>query len=276
MGLSSSSDEWCKHSDRAIESLHFAKKIVDDILVWAPSLEELGNRVRQIASRCRALNVILSRKKFVIGEEIEFAGLFINANGIKPDPAQVEALRKFPRPKDITGVRSFLGLANQLSGFVPDFAHMTKALRGLTGKNATFIWLHDHEKEFEEVKKLLTSDMVVTHFDPSLDVVVLTDASRLHGLGFVMGHIVDGGLQVVMCGSKSLTPAQQRYSTVELECLGVHYAIIKCSFYLKGLDKFTVMTDHRPLEGVFQKDLFDLGNPRLQRIREKLGNIPLK
>ena len=159
MGLSSSSDEWCKHSDRAIEGLHFAKEIVDDILVWAPSLKELGNRMRQVASRCRALNVILSRKKFVIGEEIEFAGLIINAHGIKPDPAQVEALRKFPRPKDITGVCSFLGLANQLSGFVPDFAHMTKALRSLTGKNATFIWLQDHEREFEEVKKLLTSDM---------------------------------------------------------------------------------------------------------------------
>jgi hypothetical protein len=276
MGLSSSSDEWCKHSDRAIEGLHFAKKIVDDILVWAPSLEELGNRVRQIANRCKALNVILSRKKFVIGEEIEFAGLIINANGIKPDPTQVEALRKFPRPKDITGVRSFLGLANQLSGFVPDFAHMTKTLRGLTGKNASFLWLQDHEKEFEEVKRLLTSDMVVTHFNPNLDAVVLTDASRLHGLGFVMGHIVDGRLRVVMCGSKSLTPAQQRYSTVELECLGVHYAIIKCSFYLKGLDMFTVMTDHRPLEGVFQKDLFDLGNPRLQRIREKLGEYSFK
>ena len=52
----------------------------------------------------------------------------------------------------MTDIRSFLGLANQLSGFVLDFAHMTMALRGLTGKSAAFIWLDEHEKEFEKVK----------------------------------------------------------------------------------------------------------------------------
>ena len=44
----------------------------------------------------------------------------------------------------------------------------------------------------------------------------------------------------------------------------------KCSFYLKVLPHFTVATDHKPLEGVFKKDLFEVNNPRLQHIREKL------
>ena len=48
------------------------------------------------------------------------------------------------------------------------------ALRGLTGKKCCFIWLDDHEKEFEKVKRLLTSEMIVTHFDPNLPVLVLT------------------------------------------------------------------------------------------------------
>ena len=30
------------------------------------------------------------------------------------------------------------------------------------------------------------------------------------------------------------------------------------------------MTDQKPLTGIFKKDLFNIGNPRLQRIREKL------
>ena len=116
----------------------------------------------------------------------------------------------------------------------------------------------------------LARDMVVTHFDPNLPVTVLTDASRLHGLGYAMGHFIDGKFKVVACGSKSLTPTQQRYATIELECLAVHFAVDKCSFYLKGAPSFNVMTDHKPLEGIFCKDLFDIGNPRLQRIREKL------
>ena len=120
------------------------------------------------------------------------------------------------------------------------------------------------------MKKLLTSAMVVTPFDPKCPVTVLTEASRLHGLGYTMGHFIDGQFKLVTCGSKSLTPTQQRYSTIELECLAVHFTITKCSFYLKGADSFTVATDHRPLQGIFKKDLSEIPNPRLQRIREKL------
>ena len=49
--------------------------------------------------------------------------------------------------------------------------------------------------------------------------------------------------------------------------LGYHEA----PFYLCGLPLFLVYTDHRPLEGVFQKDIFDLSIPRLQRLREKVA-----
>ena len=194
----------------------------------------------------------------------------ISSRGIKPDPNRIKALTQFPVTKDISGVRSFLGLANQLSGFVPNFAHMSVKLRELTSKKNAFLWSEDHQKEFEQVKSLLTSDMVVTHFNPDLPVTMLTDASRLHGLGFAMGHYVDGQFKLVTCGSKALTPTQQRYATIELECLVVPFAISKSSFYLKGLPHFTVATDHKLLEGIFKKDLFEVQNPRLQRMREKL------
>ena len=65
------------------------------------------------------------------------------------------SLSRFPVPRDVTGVRSFLGLANQLSGFVPDFAHMTVKLRELTAKKNACLWLEDHQKEVEKVKELL-------------------------------------------------------------------------------------------------------------------------
>ena len=100
----------------------------------------------------------------------------------------------------MTGVRSFLVLASQLSDFVP------VKLRELTAKKNAFLWLEAHQKEFERVKELLTSEMVVTHFDPNIPVTVLTDASRLHGLGYALGHYIDGRFKLVSCGSKSLTP----------------------------------------------------------------------
>ena len=88
-----------------------------------------------------------------------------------------------------------------------------------------------------------------------------------------MGHMIDGRFRLVTCGLKSLTPTQQRYSTIESERLTVHFTVSKCSFHLKGCESFTVATDHRPLEGVFKKYIFGIPNPLHHRIREKLAEF---
>ena len=90
----------------------------------------------------------------MIGNEISFASLLLTEKGVKPDPARILALSDFPVLKDVTGVRSFLGLANQLSGFVPDFAHMSVHLRVLTAKKNVFQWLEEHQSEFDKIKRL--------------------------------------------------------------------------------------------------------------------------
>ena len=75
---------------------------------------------------------------------------------------------------------------------------------------------------------------------------------------------------LIQCGSCSLTPTQQRYATIELECMAIQWAVKKCEFYLQGLPYFKVLTDHKPLVGIFKKQLCMLENARLMRMREKL------
>ena len=86
MWLSWSSDEWCRYSDFVIEGCEFAKKIVDDILIWAPTLEILESRMIKILESCANINVTISNKKFTNGTDISFAGFLISDPGIKPDP----------------------------------------------------------------------------------------------------------------------------------------------------------------------------------------------
>ena len=57
---------------------------------------------------------------------------------------------------------------------------------------------------------------------------------------------------------------------MELECLAIVNAIQKCHYYLAGITRFEVWTDHRPLVGAFEKYLHLLQNQRLMRMREKL------
>ena len=125
MGLSSSSDEWCRHSDRVVEGMPWRKKIVDDILIWASNPNELESRINQVVQRCEDLHVTLSWSKFHIDSTLKFAGCVVSASEVTPDPDRISALAKIPTPTEQTSVRSFLGLCNQLAFFIPDYQHHT-------------------------------------------------------------------------------------------------------------------------------------------------------
>ena len=274
MGLSASSDGFCFASDVMLEGLPFAVKIVDDILIWAETYNELFIRIEKVLKRCQKFNVTVSEKKMEIGQEINFAGYTVSNRGFKPDPSQVDGIRQFPVPTSVTELRSFLGLANQIAWFVPDLTHATVKMRELLKKDRAFMWQPEHTAEFNLAKHILTSPIVVKPFTPYKKTVLLTDASRLQGLGYaLMQEDNTGRRHLICCGSTSLTDTQKNYATVELEALAIMYAIEKCSFYLTGLPEFEVWSDHRPLAGVFKKDMDATVNPRLATIRERLSSF---
>ena len=271
MGIKPSSDVFCSKTDPAIEGLPWAAKIVDDILIQAPTMATLLGRIRTVLERCRHLGITISLKKLEVGSQVKFAGHIITDKGVKPDPEKISAIKDFPVPENITGLRSFIGLANQLANFLPDLSQMMTNMRQLLKKGTAFLWLPEHQEEFQKVKDLLTSDMMVKPFDRTLPTELLTDASRLNGLGYLLMQRGENGQpRIIRCGSCALTPAQKNYATIELECLAVQWAINKCAHYLRGMNDFTVVTDHKPLVGVFAKPLHMIENARLQRLREKM------
>ena len=273
MGSCASSDEWCRRSDDAIRGTDGTSKLVDDILVVARTQEELEERLRVVLQKCRKAGITLSKRKFEVGESIEFGGYKISRKGIRPDKRKLEAITAFPRPSNISKLRGFLGLSNQLINFIPDLAALTNPLRQLLRKDAAFTWLDEHTAAFETIKKTLTKSLSLNHFDPSMPTFLITDASRLNGLGFVLVQSHKGPTtpeRVIQCGSRCLNRCEKNYATIELECLAMAWALEKCEFFLKGMESFKLVTDHRPLVGIFKKPLSEIANPRLVRIREKM------
>ena len=84
-----------------IEGLPWTRKIVDDILVWAETEEELMERTRVILNRCKEHNITISRKKLELGTELGFAGHIVSQNGISPDDDKYKAIKEFPAPKNL-------------------------------------------------------------------------------------------------------------------------------------------------------------------------------
>ena len=105
MGLNASGDEFCHRSDIALQGLTGVTKLVDDILIQAPDQQTLLQRIRSVLSRAREHGMTISMKKLQMGTTVKFAGFIVSSDGIKPNPDKIKAIRDFPPPKDVSGVR---------------------------------------------------------------------------------------------------------------------------------------------------------------------------
>jgi hypothetical protein len=74
MALSATSDDWCRKSNFVIKSNENARKIVDYILCWGATMQELMSKLDTILLQCKAIGITLSLKFFKISKEVAFAG----------------------------------------------------------------------------------------------------------------------------------------------------------------------------------------------------------
>ena len=81
-----------------VVDLPWAKKIVDDTIIWALTLEELQERSVIILKRCRDVNITISLNKLELGKKMTFAGHIISQAGIRPDDSKYKAIAEFPIP----------------------------------------------------------------------------------------------------------------------------------------------------------------------------------
>ena len=274
MGFSATGDAYCLRGDLALQGLQHCAKVVDDILLFDSTLQDHYVRVHELLQRCRSHGITLNREKFTVAApSVSYCGYIISSDGIALDPDRVAALKDFPTPANLTDLRSFLGLVNQLAEFTPEIAETAQPLRPLLSPKRSFVWTPDHTLAFQRVKEALANPPVLAPFDPALPTYLQTDASRLYGVGYALLQDHGAGhLRLVQCGSHFLADAETRYAVIELEMLAVSWALSKCRLYLLGLPSFTIHTDHRPLVPILNSYTLDMiENPRLQRLRERMS-----
>ena len=191
------------------------------------TFQDHENTVREILTRCRTSGITLNAKKFQFGqEEVEFAGFRLSTAGVGADPEKLAAVARFPRPTNITQMRSFMGLVEQLADFTSDISKMAGPLRPLLKAKNAFMWDSEHDKAFEDTKKALVSLPVLANFQHGRPLFLHTDASRSKGLGFaLLQEDQDGNKRLLQAGSRFITETEARYAMVELELLGVTWAM---------------------------------------------------
>ena len=130
------------------------------------------------------------------------------------DQAKVDAIEKMPCPKDIKGIRSFLGHAGFYRRFIKDFSKISRPLTSLLQKDTPFVFYDDCLEAFETLKKALISAPIVQPPDWNLPLEIMCDASD-YVVGAVLGQRVDKKLNVIHYASKTLDSAQRTYATTK-------------------------------------------------------------
>ena len=270
-GISSISEHYNRRLDEAFRGLHNYRRIVNDVVIYDDNETSHETHVRQFLQRCADKGVSLHKDKFKFCEtEVTFAGFKLSREGYKVDDSPLNAIRDFPLPTNVTDLRSFFGLANQLANNTASIAQCLQPLRPLLSTKNEFVWGPDHTRAFNLAKESLTQVPVLSFFDTTKPTRLMTDASR-KGLGFVLQQMHGDNWRIVQAGSRFLGDTETRYVTIETEMLGVTWAVLKCHKFLAGLPHFQIITDHNPLLAILNhRRLDEIENPRLQRLRTKL------
>ena len=251
------------------------KNIADDIIVFGSTQEEHDANVIRFLERCLEIDLHLNPDKVKINcKSVPFFGMVLTADGIKPDPRKVETIKKWPVPRNVTELQSFLGSVNYLSRFIPGLSQLRKPLQALVKKNSEFVWTTVHGKSFQDLKDMVSEDCLIQFYDPLKPLYIECDASK-EGIGCVMlqpdynlaPNTVDGipsNLRPVAYASKSLSEAEQIYANIERELLGVVFSLETFKHFTSGRQT-NMITDHKPLTSLFSKCLVNT-SPRLARM----------
>lgn len=234
---------------------------MDDIVVYANSLKQHEQKLRNLLERLKTAGLLLQPEKCkFLCKEISYLGHVITNEGVKPDPKKTEAVANFPRPRNSKNIKQFLGLAGYYRRFVRDFANIARPLTNLLKKEKQFQWDQEQEDAFIELKTILCTEPLLQYPDFTQPFVITTDASG-YALGAVLSQGPIGKDLPVAYASRTLNGAEINYSTTEKELLAIVFAVKQFRPYVFGR-RFSLVTDHRPL--IWLHNLKDPGS-RLAR-----------
>jgi hypothetical protein len=245
---------------------------LDDLLIYSDTLEEHKRHVRLVLKRLQEAGLYVKPQKCQFhATKVSFLGFMISSEGIHMDPAKVEAVLGWERPKSPHDIQVFLGFANFYRRFIKGYSKITAPLTNLTRKEVKFKWSPEAENAFSSLKQAFCSAPILRHFDPTKPAIIEVDASDF-AYGGVLSQYHDGELHPCAFVSKKFNDAELNYEIYDKEML----AIVKCMYdhwrhHLEGSgQQVQVFTDHKNLLWFTETKVY---NRRQARWAEKLSRF---
>jgi hypothetical protein len=191
---------------------------MDDLVAYSCTLIEHLGHLGEVFKKLEKAGFTLKPDKLCLAQEqIFFLMPSMSPQAIKVSPEQVDAIMNFPLPKNLKGVRTFLGMAGISGHFTEHFSLISEPFNVLKCKNVRFVCGKAQQTAFEPLKEALSMPPILQIPDFSHEFTVVCDASDV---AISAVHQKQGeGLAPVTYSSRLLSLAERRYSIHKKECL---------------------------------------------------------
>lgn len=244
--------------------------MADDIIIHGADEEEHDARMKEFLERCLQKGVRLNKNKMEYKvNSITFMGHRITGSGLEVNDDKIRAVKEFPTPTNVSSLKSFLGLVNYISKFIPQSTNILHPLNNLLKKHIAWTWSTSQEKAFNRIKEEICNATTLAYYDPKKELLLENDASD-YGLG---SALMQEGKPIAFA-SRSLSSSEINYAQIEKEMLAIVYGLEKFHHYVYGRDVI-IYTDHKPLVSINQKAL-SKAPKRLQSLMLRIQDYTFK
>ncbi len=266
-GVSSAPSIFQATMDQILQGVNNTICYLDDILVTGKNETEHIETLEEVLQRLQhhGVKIRLDKCQF-LQKSVEYLGHRIDASGLHPTEAKVKAIVDAPTPKNLSELKSYLGLLNYYGRFLPNLSSMIQPLNQLQSKGQKWEWSQACQQAFEKSKQALVDSPALAHYDATKPLQLACDASP-YGVGAVLSqHDKNGNERPVAFASRTLSSAEKNYAQIEREALSLIFGVRKFHQYLYGR-VFTLFTDHKPLTSILnpKAGIPTLAAARMQR-----------
>ena len=269
-GAMNSPAEFERLMEKVLTGLTYVTLLIylDDIIVYGKTFDIHLQNLEEVFKRLASANLKLNPEKCVFFQtQVSFLGHLVSESGISVDPEKTKAVRDWPVPRNVTEVRSFVGLCSYMRKFIAGFSSICKPLHILTQKDHTFEWNEACQTAFDTLKTALTTAPILGFPQESQGQFILDADSSNDALGSVLSQEQDGQERVISYYSKCYSKTERRYCTTRKELLAVVCSIKHFHHYLYGRH-FKVRSDHGSLRWLMN---FKICEGQLARFMELLA-----